>query len=327
MQRWPELRRRKAQHINPARAQKLNWFIVRDHFLKLKVTLKILELFDQPHRIYNLDEKGCRLSLHHQQSVIAKKGQKRVHLVAPEHGENVTVVACANAAGGTILPMIIFRGKNRRDNLGDALPPLACFEMAEKGSMMHEIFVKWLQHFVKFKSSGKVLLIFDEAKCHLSPSIVDKADKYEVTLFCLPSNTTHELQPMDVAVFRAFEHYWDEEILRFGGQRPNRTLFKELFEHIFTPVWNKTMIISNIQSGFRKCAIFPFDGNALPDHAFAPSDVTNVEVNNQSKQNTSAQFPPTTQVTQDNLVDMQEPSTSQNVSLQPSASQKVSPAS
>ena len=83
------------------------------------------------------------------------------------------------------------------------------------------------------------------------------------------------------------------------------------------------MTISNIQSGFRKCGIFPFDGNAIPDHAFAPSDVTNVEMSNQSKQNTSTQFPPTTQVTQDNFVDMQEPSTSQNVSLQPSASQKV----
>ena len=136
--------------------------------------------------------------------------------MAPEHGENVTVVACANAAGGTILPMVIFKGKNRLDNFGDALPPLACFEMAEKGSMTHKIFVKWLQHFAKFKLTGKVILIFDGAKCHLSPSTVDEANKYEVTLFCLPSNTTHELQPMGVAVFRAFEHYWDEEISVFG---------------------------------------------------------------------------------------------------------------
>ena len=239
----------------------------------------------------------------------------------------MTVVACANAASGTIPPMIIFKGKNKRDNFGDALLPLACFEIAEKGSMTHEIFVKWLQHFAKFKSTGKVLLIFDGAECHQLPSIVDEADKYEVTLFCLPSITTHELQPLDVAVIRAFEHYWDEEVLRFWRQRPNRTLSKELFGHLFTPVWNKTMTISNIQSGFQKCGIFPFDGNAIPDHTFAPSDVTNVKVSNQSKDNTSTQFPPTTQVTQDNLVDMQEPSTSQNLSLQPSASQKVFPAS
>ena len=48
MQRWPELRRWKAQHMNPVRAQKLNQFIVRDHFLKLKETLKILNFLINP---------------------------------------------------------------------------------------------------------------------------------------------------------------------------------------------------------------------------------------------------------------------------------------
>ena len=177
------------------------------------------------------------------------------------------------------------------------------------------------------KLTGKVIFIFDGAKCHLSPSIVDEADKYEVTLFCLPSNTTHELQPMDVAVFRAFEHYWDEEVFRFWRQRPNRTLSKELFGHIFTPVWNKTMTISNILSGFRKCGIFPFDSNIILDHAFAPSEVTNVEMGDQSGHEMSPQFPSTTQATQDSVVDMQELLTSQDVSLQSSASQEVPPAS
>ncbi|GAB1605179.1 hypothetical protein Ahia01_000799700 [Argonauta hians] len=190
LNRHPELRHRKAQAMNPARAQKLNRFIVNDHFNKLEQTLTDLDLFDKPDRIFNLDEKGCRLSLHHQQQVIAKKGSKRVHLVAPEHGENVTVVACVSAVGGAVPPMIIFKGKNRKQQFGDDLPPLACFEMAEKGSMTNDIFVNWLQHFSKFKPPGKVLLIFDGAKCHLSIDIVEEADRHEITLFCLPSNTT-----------------------------------------------------------------------------------------------------------------------------------------
>jgi len=324
MQRWPMLRRRKAQPMNPARAQKLNRFIVRDHFSKLKDTLENMRLLDQPHRIYNLDEKGCRLALHHQQSVIAKKGQKRVHLVAPEHGENVTVVACANAVGGTIPPMIIFKGKRRREHFGDTLPPLSCFEMAEKGSMTHEIFVKWLQHFAEFKPSGKVLMIFDGAKCHLSPSIVDEADKHEITLFCLPSNTTHELQPLDVAVFRAFEHYWDEEVLSFWRQQPSRSLTKELFGKIFTPVWNKTMTISNIQSGFKKCGIFPFDCDAIPDHAFAPSDVTNIASIGENEQELSVQPSTSAQVVVEELSHTQQPSTSVDMPSQPLAVQNAS---
>ena len=277
LKRHPQLRHRKAQAMNPARAQKLNRFIVIDHFTKLEHILTDHDLFNRPDRIFNLDEKGCRLSLHHQQRVIAQKGSKRVHLVAPEHGENVTVAACVSAVGGAIPPMIIYKGKNKKQHFGDDLPPLACFEMAEKGSMTNELFVKWLQHFSKFKPQGKVLLIFDGAKCHLSIDIVDEADRHDVTLFCLPSNTTHELQPLDVAVFRSFEHHWDQEVLSFWRNRPERVLSKEMFGKTFTSVWTKCMTMANIQSGFRKCGIYPFNKDAIPEYAFAPSDVTHMD--------------------------------------------------
>lgn len=66
---------------------------------------------------------------------------------------------------------------------------------------------KWLEHFSQYKVPGPCVLIFDGAKCHLDYSIVEEAEKYEVTLYCLPSNTTHELQPMDKSVFHPFEVY------------------------------------------------------------------------------------------------------------------------
>ena len=89
-----------------------------------------MKLLDQPHRNYNLDEKGSRLTLHHQQC----NCKKRVRLKVPKHGENVMMVACANATGGTVPPMIIFQGKNRRESFGEILPPLACFEVSEKAA-------------------------------------------------------------------------------------------------------------------------------------------------------------------------------------------------
>ncbi|GFN95561.1 tigger transposable element-derived protein 1-like [Plakobranchus ocellatus] len=101
--------------------------------------------------------------------------------------------------------------------------------MAEKGSMTNELFVKWLQHFSKFKPQGSILLIFDGAKCHLSIDILEEADRHNITLFCLPSNTTHELQPLDTAVFCSFEHHWDQEVLNFWRNRPQRSLSKDVF--------------------------------------------------------------------------------------------------
>lgn len=56
--------------MNSARTQKLNRHIAGDHFQKLGDLLEHPELNEQ-----------CGLMLHHQKSVFAAKGAKRVYLV------------------------------------------------------------------------------------------------------------------------------------------------------------------------------------------------------------------------------------------------------
>ena len=130
--------------------------------------------------------------------------------------------------------------------------------------------------FFEVQISGESLAdtVFDGAASYLHPDIVDEADKHSITLFCLPSNTTHELQPMDRTVFRAFQAYWDKELLKFWRQFPDRCLTKERFGKIFTRVWTKAMSMSNVVSGFKATGIYPFNKDALPDAAFGPSDIT-----------------------------------------------------
>ncbi|GFO42856.1 tigger transposable element-derived protein 1-like [Plakobranchus ocellatus] len=164
------------------------------------------------------------------------------------------------------------------------------------------------------------------AQCHLSIDILEEADRHNITLFCLPSNTTHELQPLDTAVFRSFEYRWDQEVLNFWRNRPQRSLSKDVFGKVFIPVWTKCMTMANIQSGFRKCGIYPFNKDAIPEHAFAPSEVTQMDVA------TSDDAPPQPSTSQDNptypLTSQDAPpqsSTSQDAPLQPSTSQCAPP--
>ncbi|CAH1999504.1 unnamed protein product [Acanthoscelides obtectus] len=70
MKRNPIISKRKAQFMNPARAQKLNKFIMDDHFAKISKFYDQLDLKTHPERIYNMDEKGCRLTVHHQHNNI-----------------------------------------------------------------------------------------------------------------------------------------------------------------------------------------------------------------------------------------------------------------
>ena len=83
VKRHPDLSVRKTHTMNPARAATLNRFIVSDYFTKLEATLDEFNLSTRPDRIYNMDEKGCRLTLHHEQKVVTAKGRKRVHVIAP----------------------------------------------------------------------------------------------------------------------------------------------------------------------------------------------------------------------------------------------------
>lgn len=244
------------------------------HFEQYKKNYEELELRDHPHRLYNMDEKGCRLTIHKQPTVLAQKGTKRVHMVAAEHAENVTVAACVNASGNAIPPMILFKGKRLKPEFQDNLPSGSLVKMAPKGSMTSSLFVEFIHHLGKYKTAGKCLLVFDGASCHLDYRIVEAEDEEDIVLYCLPSNTTHELQPLDKSVNKSFEHHWDEETLLFFYQHPEKKITKTRFNSIFSKVWSKCMTHGNIVSGFRATGLYPYNPNAIPAEAYAPSVLT-----------------------------------------------------
>lgn len=272
--RHPDVARRKAQILNPARAIKLNSFIVNDYFKKLREVMIELDIMDKPQCIYNIDEKGCRLTLHHQQTVLAQRGARSVHLIAPEHAENVTIVACANALGHAIPPMVLFKGQRVNPDWKVNLPPNSEVRMTAKGSMTTHIFIDWINHLGKYKAPGKALLIFDGASSHLDANIVDVATEHNITLFCIPSNTTHALQPLDKSVFQAFESYWDDEVLKYWDTHKERKISKVVFGTLLSKIWPKALSPVNIASGFRATGIYPFDPNIIPPEAFLPSEIT-----------------------------------------------------
>lgn len=285
LKRNPDVARRKAQRLNPARAQKLNKFIVADHFAKLKEIFTKYDFFKFPERVFNMDEKGCRLHLHKDPRVLTQKGASRVHIVGKEHGESVTVVACGNAVGSMIPPMILYSGVRKNKAWEKGLPAGSSTQMTPKGSMTTQTFVDFLQHFARFKPNGHCLLIFDGAKAHLDYKICEEAEKHDIALYCLPSNTTHELQPLDKSCFRSFETFWDQEVLNFfDSHRDENDITRLNFPDVFTPAWGRSMTQSNMTSGFRATGIYPLNPNVILEDAFAPSTVTELpppELNNQ----------------------------------------------
>jgi len=95
-------------------------------------------------------------------------------------------------------------------------------------------YFNWICHFVKYKPANLYLAIFDGAKSHLDFEIIETVE--QMTFYCLPSNITYELQPLNKSVFRSFEYHWDEEFQLYWLNKGERTLIKQRLEKIFAKV-------------------------------------------------------------------------------------------
>jgi hypothetical protein len=62
------------------------------------------------------------------------------------------------------------------------------------------------------------------------------------------------------------KHYW--------AKHRDRSITKQRFGIIVSIVWDKCMTPANIKSGFAATGIYPFNSDALPPEAFAPSSIT-----------------------------------------------------
>jgi len=88
-------------------------------------------------------------------------------------------------------------------------------------------------------------------------TIVEAADCHDITLLCLPSQTTHELQPMDKSVFEPLEHYWDKQVRLLYSHCKDHTLTKKRFGNIFTEAWDKQPNQPTLKQDFMPLASIP----------------------------------------------------------------------
>lgn len=80
------------------------------------------------------------------------------------------------------------------------MAPGSLVRMAVKGSITTELFIDFIHHLARYKTESCILLMFNRLWSHLNYTIAEVADEHDISLLCLPSNMTHELQPLDKSV-------------------------------------------------------------------------------------------------------------------------------
>lgn len=278
LERNPELSIRQAEGLSLVRGQGMSREEAKGFFDILKTVYEEHQLFDKPHQIFNIDESGVQLN-NKPGRVIATKGAKDVHvLTSSERGENVTVIACCNAEGTFIPPVLIMKGVREKTEFSFGLPPGSKVFMNNKSSYINaELFLRWLkEQFLPRKCPGKTLLILDGHPSHLnSLELLEFTDENDILILCLPSHTTQALQPLDRSFFKPLKTFFKQEASNWMLHNKNRKISRLQAGVLIGKAWTRAASIDTATAGFRATGIYPLNPSAVPDHFFSISDISN----------------------------------------------------
>ncbi len=212
LRRHPQLCLRKAEKLSYARLKATDPIVMERYYDLLERTLEEYDLFDAPTRIFNCDETGLCYQ-HTPPSVVAVKGQRHPRAVTTGNKKQVTVLACASAAGYYLPPLIILKRKTLPMSVLDNEVPGTMYALSDSSWMDSETFDNWFSnHFLVHAPPARpLLLLLDGHSTHYNPQFISKAAHEQIVVFCLLPNTTHLTQPLDKGIFGPLKTYWNQE--------------------------------------------------------------------------------------------------------------------
>ena len=271
MRRNSHLAIRKSEGVSMARVRGMYRIDVNNYFNLLQQILEENNLMDKPGNIFNMDETGLQLN-NRPGHVVAEKGSKNVvGVTSGEKGETISVITCCNAEGLFIPPFCIFKGKNKKAEYEDGMPPGSAVCMSEKSAYVNiSIFFNWLKNqFIPRKPQGSVVMILDGHSSHVSSvDVLELAEQNQIIPLCLPSHSTQFLQPLDRGFFKAFKSYYYTACNSFIRANPARPINRLQFGKILAEAWSKLARVANAVASFRATGIYPFQPDAIPDYEF-----------------------------------------------------------
>ena len=178
--------------------------------------------------------------------------------------EWVTVIQGVCTTGYSIPPYIIVAGQVHLSTWyeGTDLPPDWRIATTKNGWTTNERGLDWIRHFdqhTKSRTKGPYrVLILDGHESHHSTDFELYCKQNNIITLCMPSHSSHKLQPLDVGCFGPLKRAYGKEIEAL--MRAHIThVAKEDFLPAFYKAYDATITKSNIQAGFRATGLVPYD--------------------------------------------------------------------
>jgi hypothetical protein len=221
--------------------------------------------------VHNFDETGFQMGVIGSMKVVTgSERRKRPRLVQPGNREWVTVIQSICAAGYAIPPFIIYKGRVHISAwYEDAdVPSNWRVSVSENGWTNNSLGLEWLKHFDAYTKTRQVavyrLLILDGHESHLNQGFKDYCLENKILTLCMPSHSSHILQPLDVVCFSPLKRKYSERVRGLARNRVfyiNKENFLPAFKDAFFDVFTK----ENCRKAFEATAIVRTDAQTVID--------------------------------------------------------------
>ncbi|KAM4067798.1 DDE superfamily endonuclease [Hirsutella rhossiliensis] len=208
-----------------------------------------------PKNTWNFDETGFMVGYLHKGTFIWTFREIDTPILSDAHDTvSVTAIEAISAAGSCIPSFVIL--------LGNSLDDDTIISTSQKGYINDVIAIEWIKHFEKHTRPvdplQKRLLLMDSCDNHYTEEMVHFCFDHNIKVFPMPPHLTHQLQPLDVGVFRSYKH-WHQQVLHReiadGAYDFNKSDFLYHLQEVRTRTFKKHTILSSWQ----KCGLFPFN--------------------------------------------------------------------
>ena len=247
---------RRADNVKPARAE-VDADMVNNFFDELEETIAGVPAAN----VYNYDETnvsddpGAKI-------VVTHRGLKRVERKIQHSKTCISLMYCGNAAGQFLPPMVVYKAQNCYNEWTIGGPKGTLYDNTLSGWFDSRCFECWFNElFLPHVSDkpGLKVIIGDNLASHFTPQVVESSVANNIAFTCLIPNSTHILQPLDVAVFGPMKREWRKILQQWRKEsRVKGSIPKNHFPKLLNQLQNQ-LKEENIVSGFRATGIFPLD--------------------------------------------------------------------
>ncbi|XP_049886788.1 uncharacterized protein LOC126381335 [Pectinophora gossypiella] len=279
LNRHPEISERLSQNLTTSREnvneKQINqWFSEVEKYLQDN---QLSEIVKDPSRVFNADETAFFLNPKPGR-VLVKKGNKNIYSTSGNEKENLTVLFTTNAAGDIAPPMVVFSYDRIPRDIAESIPSNWGIGRSETGWMCASTFYEYIANIFHpwLLESGiplPIIFFLDGHASHVTKHLSDFCAQHDIEIVVLYPNSTHLLQPMDVAIFRPLKRFWKQETTKWKTQN----LGQQVKKHNFAPILKHAIDLltaDSIKNGFRAGGLFPFGPNLI--------DFTKLNINNRS---------------------------------------------